>query len=68
MQKLMESFQASPFLEKAEKCKLAKSLNISAKKVEEWFKYRRKKMKEKELLLESESLLKNAKSMYNDCL
>ena len=47
---LVERFQTNPYLEQGEKHQLARSLNISERKIEKWFD-RRRLMKRKKGLL-----------------
>ena len=49
----MEKFHANPYPETEEKRELAKSLNISEKKVNKWF-VRRRNAKRESLLLKGE--------------
>lgn len=48
---LVERFKANPYLEPGERHQLAKSLNISEKKIAKWFE-RRRHMKRKKGLLQ----------------
>ena len=49
---LMKSFQANPLPKKEEKLRLVKSLNISEKRIESWFKNIRYKKRAQGLLPE----------------
>ena len=49
---LLKSFQANPSLTKEESLRLVKSLNINKMRIENWFKYMRRKKGAKGLLPE----------------
>ena len=49
-QTLMKTFQGKPYLDKKEKCQLAKSLNVSEKRIQVWYYNRRKERRHQELL------------------
>ena len=53
-QTLMEIFKAKEHLRKGEKFQLAKSLNITVKKVDYWFNYMRRKKEAEGMLTQSE--------------
>ena len=52
IQILAKRFEAKPYLEPGEKHKLAKSLNTSDKRIEEWFRYTRSRRRKQGLLRE----------------
>ena len=51
-QSLRKSFQAKPYMEKDEKHQLAKSFNISEKKIVKWYEKRRYQIRQKRLPIE----------------
>ena len=53
-QTLMEKFQSNPYLSRKEVCHLALSLNITKKRIENWFNYRRHRKVGEGLLDQSE--------------
>ena len=51
---LMERFQATEYLNKEEKCKLAMSINTTEKVVDNWFSYMRRKEAARGMFSQSE--------------
>ena len=57
-QMLMKWFQVNPFLENEEKHQLAKSLNISEQRIQDWYRNKRYKRRQKGLLPKGEECSK----------
>ena len=65
LQILMERFQVHPYVKEEEQHHLAKSLNISEKKIRKWFSNRRNKEKTKGMLSKGELLFSNVQLVYS---
>ena len=61
---LIEMFDSHPFPNEAERCRLAKSLNVSVESISVWFKNRRYRKARKGQLFEGELLVSKVKSLH----